>query len=273
MTKPARDGGSSGQRLKAPASAAQRASELSWPHWQLEEERQRTTVLLALLIPSSVLFVLLDLRFEGTLFWLNLGMRLTFMALLIAAVIELTRKKHPQRIYNLLSVAMLSLALFYAVRYGQGLGIAEMPGHLPSDLVVILILFLIPCSIAVQATAAGVIAVASAVDYLYWKEVQGAPAAMLIGTLVLTWCLGLAISIGRKANLRQRYDTLREVHLLRSTIPICAWCKSIRDDAGIWKRLETYLEDHADMMLTHGVCPNCMTKIEADDAQAPSSSS
>ncbi|TVS08512.1 MAG: hypothetical protein EA417_22645 [Gammaproteobacteria bacterium] len=72
--------------------------------------------------------------------------------------------------------------------------------------------------------------------------------------------------------LRQRYDSLREVYLLRSSIPICAWCKSIRDDAGIWKRLETYLEEQADIMPTHGVCPSCMTQREADDAHAPASS-
>ncbi|MCC5885928.1 MAG: hypothetical protein JJT88_05780 [Gammaproteobacteria bacterium] len=253
------------RRSDGPASAAQRAHELSWPHWQLEEERPRTRLLLALLLPSSALYFLLDLRFEGPQFWLNLSLRALFMGLLVAALIELTRGKHPQRVYRIFSAGMLSLALFYAVRYGQGLGLAEMPGHLPSDLIVILIIFLIPAAIVVQALAAGVIAAASVLDYTYWKEVGGAASAMLIATLVMTWCLGLAISLGRQNGLRQRYDALREVHLLRSSIPICAWCKSIRDDAGIWGRLETYLEKNADMMLTHGVCPSCMEKVEAED--------
>lgn len=256
------------QASDRPASAAERAHQLSWPDWHLEEERQRTRVLLALLIPSSMLFILLDFRFEGPQLWLNLGLRLVFMSLMIATLTELWRGKDPRRVDRILSAGMLSLALFYGARYGQGLGLAEMPGHLSSDLVVILVLFLFPTRIVVQALAAGVIAIASAVDYLYWKEVGGAAAGMLIATLVMTWCLGLAVSIGRRANLRQRYDALREVHLLRSAIPICAWCKSIRDDEGIWKRLETYLEDHADMMLTHGVCPACMAQVEAEEPAA-----
>lgn len=251
-----------------PTSAAERAHALSWPHWQLEEERQRTRVLLALLVPSSLLFILLDLRFEGAQFWLNLGLRMVTIVLLLAALFELIRGKHPQRVYRLLSAGMLGVALFYIVRYGQGLGLAEMPGHLPSDLVMILVLFLIPSSTFVQALASGLIATASAFDYIYWKGIENPATAMLIATLVMTWCIGLAISIGRQANLRQRYDALREVYLLRSSIPICAWCKSIRDDAGIWERLETYLEKNADMMLTHGVCPSCMAKVEAEGATA-----
>src|SRR6056297_659818 len=91
------------RNVDAPASVAQSAHDLPWLHWQMEEERWRTRTLLALVIPSSALFFLLDLRFEGAQLWLNLALRATFMSFLIAALVELTRAKHPRRVLRMLS--------------------------------------------------------------------------------------------------------------------------------------------------------------------------
>lgn len=48
------------------------------------------------------------------------------------------------------------------------------------------------------------------------------------------------------------------------SLPVCAWCKSIRNDQGKWERLEVYLLDHSDAELTHGICEECEQKM-ADD--------
>lgn len=238
---------------------------MTWPEWLLAEERQRGLILLALLLPVSVPWVLLDLRLSGSQLWMNLGLRGLFMTLFVTALWALWRSSNPKVVFGILGAAAWAYAVFFLVRYGQGLGLGGIPGHLPSDLVVILILFVVPNALSVQALATACIAVASAIDYIVWKGMAGADANMLIATLLLTWGLGLGIASSRRAELRQRYSTLREIYLLRSSIPICAWCKSIRDDAGIWERLETYLEKNADMMLTHGVCPSCMAKVEAGE--------
>jgi hypothetical protein len=50
---------------------------------------------------------------------------------------------------------------------------------------------------------------------------------------------------------------LAEIKTLRGMIPICAWCKSVRDDGGYWRSVEAYLEAHADVSVTHGMCPAC----------------
>ena len=55
----------------------------------------------------------------------------------------------------------------------------------------------------------------------------------------------------------QLQAALNEVKELRGLLPICAWCKQIRDDKGEWKTLETYIEEHSRATFTHGMCPKC----------------
>lgn len=52
--------------------------------------------------------------------------------------------------------------------------------------------------------------------------------------------------------------TLAEVKELQGLLPICAWCKKIKTDAGDWEVLETYLLKNTRAMLTHGLCPKCL---------------
>lgn len=64
-----------------------------------------------------------------------------------------------------------------------------------------------------------------------------------------------------RQELEQRNDELRqaleEIDTLRDSLPICARCKSIRDDEGYWQKIETYLKEHSGTELTHGLCPEC----------------
>jgi len=56
------------------------------------------------------------------------------------------------------------------------------------------------------------------------------------------------------AELRRRLD---EIRTLRGLLPMCAWCKSVRDDQGYWGSVERYLSRHEDLQLTHSICPAC----------------
>ena len=44
---------------------------------------------------------------------------------------------------------------------------------------------------------------------------------------------------------------------MHGVVPICAYCKKIRDDKGGWWKLETYLMRHSDARFSHGICPTC----------------
>ncbi|CCK78206.1 conserved uncharacterized protein [Desulfobacula toluolica Tol2] len=58
-----------------------------------------------------------------------------------------------------------------------------------------------------------------------------------------------------------------EVNALRGIIPICSYCKKIRDDQGIWNQIEAYIHAHSEAKFSHGICPECMNKLyqEIDD--------
>lgn len=60
---------------------------------------------------------------------------------------------------------------------------------------------------------------------------------------------------------RELAEALENVKTLSGFIPICMHCKKIRDDAGYWNQLESYLHTHSDAQLSHGICPECTKKL------------
>ena len=55
-------------------------------------------------------------------------------------------------------------------------------------------------------------------------------------------------------------EALNHINILNGLLPICAWCKRIRDEHGDWNMLETYVQDHSEASFTHGICPDCIEK-------------
>ncbi|MBI5534090.1 MAG: PAS domain-containing protein [Deltaproteobacteria bacterium] len=64
----------------------------------------------------------------------------------------------------------------------------------------------------------------------------------------------------REGLIEQLQNALKEVATLQKIIPICSYCKQIRDDQGYWNQIEEYLRDHSEMEFTHGICPACAAK-------------
>lgn len=56
-------------------------------------------------------------------------------------------------------------------------------------------------------------------------------------------------------------EALGRVKTLQGLLPICSYCKKIRDDGNYWKQVEGYIEEHADVSFSHGICPDCYTSI------------
>lgn len=50
---------------------------------------------------------------------------------------------------------------------------------------------------------------------------------------------------------------LEEIKTLRGIIPICCFCKRIRNDEGYWEQVEKYISDHSDAQFSHGLCQEC----------------
>jgi DNA-binding response OmpR family regulator len=53
---------------------------------------------------------------------------------------------------------------------------------------------------------------------------------------------------------------LSEIKTVRGFIPICAWCKKIRNIEGYWEQMERYIENHSYATFSHGICKECAQK-------------
>lgn len=60
----------------------------------------------------------------------------------------------------------------------------------------------------------------------------------------------------RETNKRLE-EALHSVKTLKGLLPICAWCRKVREDAGYWSALESYVSARTDATFTHGICPDC----------------
>jgi hypothetical protein len=49
--------------------------------------------------------------------------------------------------------------------------------------------------------------------------------------------------------------------MLSGMLPICSYCKKIRDDQGYWSQIESYISRHSEAEFTHGMCPDCAEKL------------
>jgi hypothetical protein len=68
----------------------------------------------------------------------------------------------------------------------------------------------------------------------------------------------------REQELQRRIaEEMSKVRVLRGLLPICAWCKKVRDDAGYWKGIETYISDHSEAEFSHGICPECLAVVKS----------
>jgi CRP-like cAMP-binding protein len=63
--------------------------------------------------------------------------------------------------------------------------------------------------------------------------------------------------------LSQRLRALEKilVNSLGGLLPICMNCKNIRDERGVWVRIEDYISNRSEAEFTHGICPDCMRKL------------
>ncbi|MFH1148561.1 MAG: PAS domain-containing protein [Pseudomonadota bacterium] len=56
-------------------------------------------------------------------------------------------------------------------------------------------------------------------------------------------------------------EALAKVKTLSGLLPICASCKKIRDDKGYWNQIEKFISEHSEAEFSHGICPECITKL------------
>lgn len=97
--------------------------------------------------------------------------------------------------------------------------------------------------------------------YLYWGAFNE-----LLSFLALAFILGWlrkTLRAERAANdaLSRALDNVKE---LEGLLPICSWCKKIRNDKGTWEAIETYVGRRSKATFTHGMCAECRSRAFPD---------
>lgn len=78
------------------------------------------------------------------------------------------------------------------------------------------------------------------------------------------------VAVGRRLvelqhNLAERVQELEKaltrVKQLRGLLPICSYCKRIRNDDNYWEQVEQYIAEHSDVQFSHGICPTCYENV------------
>jgi len=63
------------------------------------------------------------------------------------------------------------------------------------------------------------------------------------------------------ARVKELEKSLAQVKLLQGILPICSYCKDIRDDQNYWQQLETYVSTHSETQFSHSICPTCYDSV------------
>lgn len=75
-------------------------------------------------------------------------------------------------------------------------------------------------------------------------------------------CIDVTERIEAQEALKKAQES--EIKKLRGFLPICSYCKKIRNDRNYWEQIESYISDHSDVQFSHGICPECEASVMAE---------
>lgn len=166
------------------------------------------------------------------------------------------------------------LSAIAAVTFGNTLYPAGLTIHVVFDVLIpVAIYFLVPIGLVSQFLLAFLFTTSNlGMLFLLKNNLPEAETAFILLAYTATNLLGLAACWQTHMGRRKQYiekvleeklksdlqTALDELQALRGIIPICCYCKQIRDDEGFWHQVESYVNKHSGAEFTHGICPDCM---------------
>lgn len=97
-----------------------------------------------------------------------------------------------------------------------------------------------------------------------WIFDRGVPFSDESGTFkgYIGSCIDVTESVEAREALKKAQEA--EIRKLRELLPICSYCKKIRNDKNYWEQIESYLTDHSNVLLSHGICPDCEPRVREE---------
>jgi len=73
----------------------------------------------------------------------------------------------------------------------------------------------------------------------------------------------------RERLVAELQTALSEVRTLKEILPICSYCRKVRDDRDYWSHVESYITEHTRSRFSHGICPDCLKSEIDPELQGP----
>jgi hypothetical protein len=129
------------------------------------------------------------------------------------------------------------------------------------------LIFVFSCHICLEAATA-LISANSAHDLFRPAPIR---VVFYLGSLATStlWTFGFILLINqrlvaeREVSIRELNAAFEEIKTLSGILPICSYCKKVRDDQGYWEQVESYVSRHTEASFSHGICPECLRTLYA----------
>ena len=101
---------------------------------------------------------------------------------------------------------------------------------------------------------------------LYFTTISPVPWGFSIS--VINAAIRIAMLVGYTLLIvyisKQKRELEREVNILEGILPVCSFCKKIRDEQEVWQPMENYITERSEAMFSHSLCPECKEKHYGD---------
>jgi len=147
------------------------------------------------------------------------------------------------------------------------------------NFILLLVYLVVPLSLRIQV----ICGLLFTVDDFYLlltrhMDINGAMLRAMFLTYVLTNIMGIVTSRNRQSLKREQFVLLERetalrakleaalaaVKTLEGILPICSYCRKIRNEEGAWEPLDRYVRSHSEAEFSHGICPDCLVPLMRD---------
>jgi hypothetical protein len=101
--------------------------------------------------------------------------------------------------------------------------------------------------------------------HIPWHEIESIYYATINAVIIITALTLLVYLVNRTA--LQEKELEKRVKILEGILPICSYCKKIRNEKDEYEQLEKYISEHSDAQFSHGICPECLKELYPEFAE------
>ena len=104
--------------------------------------------------------------------------------------------------------------------------------------------------------------------YLIVEQAEGETTRKIFATLMVNLGICALITLIILVLVYLSVVSYQEkIETLKGIVPICSYCKQIRDDKGYWNQVDAYIAQHTKAEFSHGICPSCLEKFHSEESE------